>query len=77
VASRYQAALSRIKDDDTAERGVAVANLQPSADDGFVDVYADSALLTPGRYRLILTREAGGATTSESDTFVIKVNGSH
>jgi hypothetical protein len=77
ATARYQAALSRIKDDDTAERGVAIANLQPSAEDGFVDVYADSALLTPGRYRLILTREAGGATTGESDTFLIKVTGSH
>jgi hypothetical protein len=77
ATARYQAALSRIKDDDTSERSVAVANLQPSAEDGFVDVYADSALLTPGRYRLILTREPGAAATGENDTFVIKVTGSH
>src|SRR5262249_105581 len=50
ATAHYQAALARIKDDDTAERGVTIANLQPSADDGFVDVYADSGLLTPGRY---------------------------
>ena len=76
-AAQYQAALSRIKDDDPAERAVTVADLKPSADDGFVDVYADSSLLTPGRYRLILTRETGGSATGESDTFVIKVNGAH
>ncbi len=76
-AARYQASLSRIKDDDTAEPSVAISNLQPSAEDGFVDVYADSALLAPGRYRLVLTREAAGSATGDSDTFVIKVTGSH
>ena len=76
-AARYQASLSRIKDDNSAEHGVTITGLQPSTDDGFVDVYADSSLLTPGRYRLILTRESGGAGTAESDTFVIKVNSSH
>jgi hypothetical protein len=76
-AAHYQAALSRIKDDDTADRTVTVTDLKPSADDGFVDVYADSSLLTPGRYRLILTRESAGSGTGESDTFVIKVNGAH
>ena len=76
-AAHYQAALSRIKDDDTADRAVTVTDLKPSADDGFVDVYADSSLLTPGRYRLILTRESAGSGTGESDTFVIKVNGAH
>jgi hypothetical protein len=75
--ARYQASLSRIKDDDTSERGVAIENLQPGTEDGFVDVYADSALLTPGRYRLVLTREAAGSATADSDTFVIKVTGSH
>jgi hypothetical protein len=76
-AAHYQAALSRLADDDTAERAVTVTDLKPSTDDGFVDVYADSSLLTPGRYRLILTRETGGTGTGENDTFVIKVNGAH
>jgi hypothetical protein len=71
---RYQASLARIKDDNTPERGVTLSDLRPSTDDGFVDVYADSSLLTPGRYQLILTRQTGGA--GDSDTFVIKVNGS-
>ena len=75
--ARYQASLSRIKDDNTAERGVTLSDLQPSTDDGFVDVYADSSLLTPGRYQLILTRETGGAGNGDSDTFVIQVNSSH
>jgi len=69
---RYQATLSRVRDDDSSERIVSIGALQPSADDGFVDLYADSSLLAPGRYRLILTRE-GGSAPGESDTFVIKV----
>ncbi|MBS0416261.1 MAG: hypothetical protein JSR66_01005 [Proteobacteria bacterium] len=76
-AARYQAALSRMKDDDTAERAVTVTDLKPSADDGFIDVFADSSLLAPGRYRLTLTRAPGGTDTGESDTFVIKVNSTH
>lgn len=73
---RYQASLSRIKDDNTTEHGVTLTDLQPSSDDGFVDIYADSSLLAPGRYQLVLTRETGGAGSGDSDTFVIKVNGS-
>jgi hypothetical protein len=75
--ARYQAALSRINDDDTTAPGVSIADLQPSTDDGFVDVYADSSRLSPGRYQLILTRETGGIGHGDSDTFVIKVNSSH
>jgi hypothetical protein len=77
ASARYQASLSRIKDDDTSERIVAIEDLKPSAEDGFVDLYADSSLLTPGRYQLILTRAAGGPASSDSDTFVIKVTRSH
>lgn len=76
-SARYQASLSRIKDDDTSERIVAIEDLKPSADDGFVDLYADSSLLTPGRYQLILTRTANGPSAGDSDAFVIKVTGSH
>jgi hypothetical protein len=75
--AHYQASLARLQDDNTAAKGVTIGDLRPSSDDGFVDVYADSALLTPGRYQLILTRETGGTGSSDSDTFVIKVNGSH
>jgi hypothetical protein len=75
--ARYQASLARMKDDNVPERSVTLSDLRPSTDDGFVDVYADSSLLTPGRYQLILTRETGGAGSNDSDTFVIKVNGSH
>lgn len=57
-SARYQASLARIRDDESSERVVQISGLQPSKDDGFVDVYADSDLLTPGRYRLTLTREA-------------------
>jgi hypothetical protein len=76
-SSRYQAALARLKDDNSSEAPVAVKDLQPSADDGFVDVYADTSLLSPGRYRLTLSREANGSAAGESDTFIIKVNAHH
>ena len=75
--AHYQATLARIKDDDSLEAAIAVGNLKPSAEDGFVDVYADSSLLSPGRYRLTLTRETGGSVNGESDTFVFKMNAPH
>jgi hypothetical protein len=77
ATARYQAALARVRDDDSSEPAVTVHDLQPSSEDGFVDIYADSSQLVPGRYRLILTREAAGSTTGESDTFVVKVNSHH
>jgi hypothetical protein len=73
-SARYQASLSRVKDDDSSERIMAIKDLKPGTDDGFVDLYADSSLLAPGRYRLILSREAG-ESAGESDTFMIKVTG--
>jgi hypothetical protein len=77
-SARYQATLARIKDDESSDTAISVGNLQPSAEDGFVDVYADSSLLSPGRYRLTLTRETdGGSANDESDTFIIKVNAHH
>jgi hypothetical protein len=75
--ARYQASLARIRDDDSSERIVAIEDLKPSKEDGFVDLYADSSLLAPGRYRLILTREAAGSAAADSDTFVIKVTAKH
>src|SRR6202000_656920 len=59
-AGHYQATLSRIQEDDSSQRVVSVGGLQAAADDGFVDLYADSSLLAPGRYRLILTSEGTG-----------------
>jgi hypothetical protein len=76
-SARYEASLARIADDDSSQRIISIGDLRPSAEDGFVDLYADSALLAPGRYRLILTRAAAGSAGGESDTFVIKVNGTH
>jgi hypothetical protein len=77
VPAHYQASLARIRDDDSSERIVAIDDLKPSQEDGFVDLYADSSLLAPGRYRLILTREAAGSAAGDSDTFVIKVTANH
>jgi hypothetical protein len=71
--ARYDASLLRIREDDTTEKTVSIGDLQPNAEDGFVDMYADSSLLAPGRYRLILTPRAAGSVSGESDAFVIKV----
>jgi hypothetical protein len=71
--TRYDASLLRIREDDTTEKAVSIGDLQPSAEDGFVDMYADSSLLAPGKYQLILAPRVAGAAAGESDTFVIKV----
>jgi hypothetical protein len=76
-SAHYQASLARIRDDDSSERIVAIDDLKSSKDDGFVDLYADSSLLAPGRYRLILTRETGASAAGDVDTFVIKVTANH
>jgi len=76
-STRYEASLARIRDDDSPEPAVAVGNLKPSSEDGFVDVYADSSLLTPGRYRLTLTRQSTTEARAGSETFMIKVNRNH
>ncbi|MBV8806083.1 MAG: hypothetical protein JO042_13575 [Sinobacteraceae bacterium] len=76
-SAHYRVVLAQIQDDDSSGPPVTIGNLKPSAEDGFVEIYADSALLAPGRYRIILTREAGASAAGESDTFVIKVNAHH
>ena len=75
-AARYQAALARINEDDSSEPIVSITELRPSAEDGFVDVYADSTLLAPGRYRLALTRQPA-SSAGEGDIFVIKITGAN
>lgn len=78
--ARYVVSIARLRDDDTTENVTRIDGLRPS-EDNFVDVYADSALLQPGRYRLTLAPEAAGFTPSTPpgggnvDTFVIKING--
>jgi hypothetical protein len=73
-SASYEASLSRISDDNSSEKIVSIGGLRPSAGDGFIDLYADSALLSPGRYRLVLTRQTvEPAAATDSDTFVIKV----
>jgi hypothetical protein len=72
-SASYEASLSRIRDG-ASEKIVFIGGLRPSADDGFIDVYADSALLSPGLYKLILTRQTGeSGAGADSDTFVIKI----
>jgi hypothetical protein len=65
----YRVALSRMRDDETLEPVATVEGVEPG-EDGFLSVFADSAGLAPGRYRLTVL---GGSTTSP-DTYLIKVN---
>ena len=48
AAQRYRVSLARMRDDGSVEPSESVAALNP-ADDGFVTVFVDSALLSPGR----------------------------
>jgi hypothetical protein len=73
-ATHYQASLSRIRDDGSAEPIVSIGDLRPAAGEGFIDLYADSSLLSPGFYRLILTRQTAGSAPTDSDAFKIKVS---
>lgn len=81
-SARYIVSLARLHDDGTTESVARIGGLRASQDDGFVDVYADSSLLEPGRYRLTVAQEAAAGSAAstassggDTDTFVIKVNG--
>lgn len=66
----YRVSLSRLRDDETLEPMATVDDVKPG-EDGFLSVFADSARLTPGRYRLNVS---GGGAAASPDTYLIKVN---
>lgn len=73
--AQYAISLSRLTDDGVAVRTTSLKNLHPKAD-GFISVYADTARLEPGRYRLSVTPEAAAQSTdgsSEGESFLIRV----
>lgn len=70
-AEKYSVSLAHLKDDGSTETIAAVKDLRP-AQDGFISVFADSALLRPGRYRLIVTGE-GSEAPVYGETFLIRV----
>jgi hypothetical protein len=67
----YQVSLSRMREDETLEPVATVSDVRPG-EDGFLSVFADSAALQAGRYRLTVFG-SGGASASP-DTYLIKVN---
>jgi hypothetical protein len=54
---RYRLSLARLQG--AAAQVIAdISNLTPTAEDGFIECYTDSARLTPGRYEVIVTDQA-------------------
>jgi hypothetical protein len=66
----YQVSLSRMRDDETLDPVATVSGVRPGAD-GFLSVFADSAALQAGRYRLAVS---GGGGSASPDTYLIKVD---
>jgi len=66
-AQTYVASVARLRDNDSAESVGTLRDLHPDQD-GFIDIYADSSLLSPGRYRVTLS---DASDTSNFDAFVI------
>jgi hypothetical protein len=66
--ARYRVALTRVLDDGTFAPVAEVGNL-PAQEDGFVTLYASSAQLTPGKYRLSIANEAGAG----EDVFAVRI----
>lgn len=72
-AQRYRVSLARMRDDGSVEPSQSVAALNP-ADDGFVTVFVDSALLSPGRYRMSVSAADGPENPANAESFLIRVD---
>ncbi|HZF24947.1 MAG TPA: hypothetical protein VEZ88_01705 [Steroidobacteraceae bacterium] len=70
-ADEYSVSLARINDDGSTAAVAVVKDLR-EAGDGFITVFADSALLRPGRYQLTVTGE-GAEAPVYGETFVIRI----
>jgi hypothetical protein len=70
-ADEYSVSLARINDDGSTAPVAVLKDLR-QAEDGFISVYADSALLQPGRYQLAVSGE-GSEAPVYGETFVIRV----
>lgn len=71
-AERYRVSLARMREDGGIEPSQSVTDLGPAAD-GFVTVFADSARLTTGRYRMAVSPTAPNADPVTTETFVLNV----
>jgi hypothetical protein len=69
---RYRITLSSVASDNSLHEIATIGNL--SADtEGFVPVYLNSFKLKRGRYRLVLSGEAGTNTASATSAFLIRI----
>jgi hypothetical protein len=66
---RYRVSLAQVRDDTSVAPVETLGDLLPESD-GFVTVFADSARLAPGRYRMSISDAQGTAPT---DTFLLNV----
>ena len=64
--------LARVRDDATLEAVAEVSGLR-AGPDGFVTVFASSARLTPGRYRLTIRPDGSTKESREEESFLIRV----
>ena len=69
-AEQYSVSLARLKDDGSTEAVAVVKDLRPAG--RYINVFADSASLQPGRYQLTVTGEGSGAPVY-GETFIIRV----
>jgi hypothetical protein len=69
-APLFSVFLARMRNDGTEQAVASVGNLKP-AQDGSVDLYADSSRLDGGRYRL--TVRPAGAESGSAESFVLKL----
>lgn len=65
----YQVSISLLRDGGSAELAGSLTGLQPG-DDGFVTIFADSARLTPGDYRLVVSSDR---VSSGGESFLVSV----
>jgi hypothetical protein len=64
----YRVSLSRLHENGTFSAPRAVSDVRPAAD-GFLEVYAEAARLTPGRYEVVVADQATGPEETAVDTF--------
>jgi hypothetical protein len=71
----YRIVLQAIGDDDSVRPVARIAGLAP-AQDGFVPVFINTARISPGRYRLTLSGDAGTTAASEESSFLLRFRAS-
>ena len=70
-AASYDVAFSKVEEDGSSRQLASLSDLAP-ADDGFVTFYVNSALLSAGRYQILLS-PADDKAGQEPESFLIRV----